>query len=76
MDLLRQCHGTLVLVAGFLERVDNAAAFGESGLSPVGGLGEDGEGRERQQEERGEILHDFSYLLSSVGFGWSICVGG
>lgn len=46
-----------------LEVVDEGVFFGESGLSP-GGLGEDGEGRERQEEEeRGdETVHDFLWL--------------
>ena len=72
-EFVGQFIGLEVLAGGLVEGLDDGVFFGESGLSPVGGLGEDGEGRESKEEEVGEIVHD-PFLASSVGFGGR-CVG-
>ena len=72
-EFVGQFIGLEVLAGSLVEGLDDGVFFSESGLSPVGGLGEDGEGRESKEEEMGEIMHDLS-LCFERWIGWR-CVG-
>ena len=62
--------------AEVIEVNDDVVFFGESDLSPRG-LGEDGEGRESEEEERGETEHDFLLLaFERLDLAGGVCVGG